>query len=344
MLEVGYVGSSGINLLDYNHNVNTALLASASDPINGFTTTTVQNVALRTPFIGYAPAGLQATAFDGISNYNSLQVTVRKQFSHGFTMQANYTWSKSLTDMTVDSSNSNNAGNLAQQYGPSYFNRPQRFIINYSYDLPFGHHNGFVGKLLEGWNLSGVTTVQDGAPMTFVDGTAGTAYGTQGTGTTSGFGRAQLCPGMTYGNLATPGGIESRLGGYSGGQGYFNASAFCQAPAIMPDGVTTTTQAACPTCATLFGSSGMGILLGPGQFNFDLSIIKTTHITEKSTLQIRAEFFNMLNHPQFANLDPGSGTGGTVSQLPQPLVAGQGTITSTSVNPRVIQLGVKFMF
>ena len=97
MLEVGYVGSSGINLLDYNHNVNTALIASAANPINGFTTTTTANVALRVPYVGYAPAGLQATAFDGISNYNSLQVTVRKQYSHGVTLQGAYTWSKSLT-------------------------------------------------------------------------------------------------------------------------------------------------------------------------------------------------------------------------------------------------------
>ena len=64
---------------------------------------------------------------------------------------------------------------LAQQYGPSYFNRPQRFIINYSWDIPFGKHDGVLGKLLEGWNISGVTTIQDGAPMTFVDGGAGTA-------------------------------------------------------------------------------------------------------------------------------------------------------------------------
>ena len=198
--------------------------------------------------------------------------------------------------------------------------------------------------MLEGWQISGVTTVQNGAPMTFVDGGAGTAYGTQGTGTTSGFGRAQLCPGMTYGNIATPGGIESRLGGYSGGPGYFNVNAFCPAPAIMPDGVTVTSQAACPTCATLFGSSGMGILAGPGQVNFDFSILKTTKITEKTTFQIRGEFFNVLNHPQFANLDPGSGTGGTVSQLPQPFNRGAGTSVVTSVNPRVIQLGAKFIF
>ena len=149
----------------------------------------------RVPYVGYAPAGLQATAFDGISNYNSLQITVRKQYSHGLTLQGSYTWSKSLTDLTVDSANSNNASFLTQQYGPSYFNRPQRFIINYSYDLPFGKHNGFTGKVLEGWQFSGVTTIQDGAPMSFVDGNAGTAYGTNGTGTTSGYGRAAAVPG-----------------------------------------------------------------------------------------------------------------------------------------------------
>ncbi len=344
VLEAGYVGSSGINLLDYNHNVNTAYLASANNPINGITTTTAANVAFRVPYVGYAPTGLQATAFDGISNYNSLQVTVRKQLSHGLSLQGSYTWSKSLTDLTVDSANSNNAGDLMQQYGPSYFNRPQRFVINYSYELPFGKHNGVAGKLLEGWNLSGVTTIQDGSPMTFVDGGAGTAYGTNGTGTTSGFGRAQLCPGATAATIATSGGIESRLGGYSGGPGYFNTSAFCAAPAIMPNGVTITTQAACPTCATLFGNSGNGILLGPGQFNFDVSILKTTRMTERSTLQFRAEFFNLFNHPQFGTLDPGSGTGGTQSSLPQPLSQGQGNIISTSVNPRVIQLGLKLIF
>jgi hypothetical protein len=344
VLEAGYVGSSGINLLDYNHNVNTAQLASASDPVNGITTTTTSNVFFRTPYVGYAPAGLQVTAFDGSSNYNSLQVTIRKQYSHGVTLQGSYTFSKSLTDLTVDGANSNNAGNLNQQYGPSYFNRPQRFIINYSWDLPFGKHNGFTGKLLEGWQISGVTTIQDGAPMTFIDGAAGSAYGTNGTSTQSGFGRAELCPGMTYANIPTSGGMESRLGGESGGPGYFNANAFCAAPAIMPDGVTTTTQAACPTCATLFGNTGQGILLGPGQFNFDASVIKTTHVTERATLQLRFEFFNLLNHPQFNSIDPSGGTGGTLSSLPQALVAGQGTITSTSVNPRIIQLGAKFIF
>ncbi|MBV8903358.1 MAG: TonB-dependent receptor, partial [Acidobacteriia bacterium] len=229
VLEVGYVGSSGINLLDYNHNINTAQIASASNPVNGFNTTTTANVAFRVPYIGYAPAGLQATAYDGTSNYNSLQVTVRKRLSHGLALQGAYTWSKSLTDLFDDSANSNLSSSLGQQYGPSFFNRPQRFIFNYQWDLPTGSLRGVARTILGGWNLSGVFTWQDGVPWTFVDGSAGTAYGTNGTGPTSGFGRAQMCPGMTYGNIATPGGIESRLGGYSGGPGYFNANAFCPA-------------------------------------------------------------------------------------------------------------------
>jgi hypothetical protein len=344
VLEAGYVGSSGINLLDYNHNVNTAAIASAANPVNGLTTTTVANVGFRVPYIGYAPAGLQATAYDGISNYNSLQLTVRKQLSYGLTLQGAYTWSKSLTDLLDDSANSNNATDLKQQYGPSFFNRPQRFILNYSWQIPFGTHSGALGKLTEGWNLSGVTTIQDGVPFTFVDTGAGTAYGTAGQGPTSGFGRAQLCPGKTYADIATPGGIESRLGGASGGPGYFNASAFCPAPAILPDGVTITTQAACPTCATLFGNTGPGILLGPGQVNFDASLLKTTRIHEDQVLQFRAEFFNLFNHPQFSGLNPAGGTGGVTGYVPQPLNPGASTITSTSVNPRIIQLGLKFIF
>jgi hypothetical protein len=63
-----------------------------------------------------------------------------------------------------------------------------------------------------------------------------------------------------------------------------------------------------------------------------------------SSLQFRAEFFNMFNHPQFAGINAAGGTGGVTGYVPQPLNAGSSTITSTSVNPRVIQLGLKFLF
>jgi hypothetical protein len=133
---------------------------------------------------------------------------------------------------------------------------------------------------------------------------------------------------MTYGSIATSGGVEQRLGGNSGGPAYLNRNAFC-APPVIGDG-------------TDFGNSGTGILLGPGQFNWDLSILKTTRVTEKQTVQFRAEFFNAFNHPQFNNPN---NTGGFLSNTVPDRSSGTfGNIITTSVNPRVIQLGLKYQF
>jgi len=336
VLEVGYVGSSGINQADYNHNYNTALIASASNPVNGQTTTTTANVQARVPYLGYDAGGLQGTGYDGVYNYNSLQVTVRKQFSHGLTMQGAYTWSKDLTTLNGDGqSNSNDASYLGQQYGPAYFAHPQRFIVSYSYELPFGHpSNTFLKNVVEGWNMTGNILIQDGSPLTFLNLNGGSAYGV-GSSTTpeGGQSRAQLCPGATAGNIQTGGSITSRLGGTNSTNGYINTAEFCGMPAIEPDGVTTTTAAACPTCGTLYGDSGLGIILGPGNVNWDTSFMKTTKFAEKYTIQFRADFFNILNHPQFMN--PG---------LQQSTPNTFGVITGTSTNPRIVQFSLKFMF
>ena len=315
VLEVGYVGSSAINLVDTYHQYNIPLLASPSNPINGITTNTLANVNARVPLLGYLPGGLTGTAFDGISNYNSLQVTVRKQFSHGFTAQASYTWSKDLGDLTGNAGNSNDPSNLAQQYGPVAFNRSQRVIINYAYLLPFGTHQGFLGFLTSGWNLSGVTTIQNGTPLTITDSAGGTIYA-------SGDSRAQMRAGDTYSSIKTPGGVEDRLGGASGGPGYLNPLAF-DSKALPQIGN-----------GTGYGNAGIGIILGPGQFNFDLSLEKTTHITERQTVIFRAEAFNLFNHPQFLN--PGT------LAVSTPATFGQ--ITASSVNPRILQLALKYVF
>ena len=132
--------------------------------------------------------------------------------------------------------------------------------------------------------------------------------------------------------MQTTGSITSRLGGSNSASGYIAANAFCGVPAIEPNGTTITSQAACPTCATLYGSSGLGIILGPGNVNWDTSILKTTHITEKTTIQFRTDFFNILNHPQFSN--PG------VEQNTNTF----GVITTTSTNPRIVQFALKFLF
>jgi len=322
VLEFGYVGSSGINLLDIYHNENMAQLASPSNPINGQIANTLANVNLRVPYLGFQPEGLQGTEFNGRSNYNSLQVTVRKQFSYGLSLQGAYTWSKSLSDLPGDvptggtyyGMNSNNANEPAQQYGPTNWNRPQRFILNYNYDLPLGTHQGVAGKLLKGWSVAGITTMQSGTPLTLYDASAGSIYGTSSNA------RAQMCSGAAYASILTSGSIKQRLGGNSGGPGYINAGAFCAPPTggIYGNG-------------TGFGNSGVGIVLGPGQNNWDISLIKETRIKEAQSIQFRTEFYNVFNHPQFAN--PVTTLGPTLGQ-----------ITATTVNPRIIQFGLKYSF
>ena len=208
--------------------------------------------------------------------------------------------------------------------------------MNYSWDLPFNQYKGVANTLLGGWNLAGVTTLQTGVPLTVIDTRGGTAYGTSSTTVENGYSRAQICPGKTYADIRSSGGIKQRLGGNSGGPGYWNASAFC-APTVIGDpepvfnpatGGFTTARS-----ATDFGNAGVGILPGPGQVNFDAALLKTTRIRENQAFQFRAEFFNLFNHAQFdfAGLrNVNSPTDSSVRGL--------------SVNPRVIQLGFKYIF
>jgi hypothetical protein len=181
--------------------------------------------------------------------------------------------------------------------------------VSFLWDLPWGGRTGAIGKVLSGWSLSGLGTIQDGLPMTMMDQKGGTIFGLAGQS------RAQLCSGVTRSDLTTSGGIGSRL------NQYFNTSAFCPV-SVIGDG-------------TGWGSSGVGILLGPGQANWDIGLIKTTVVggfTDNAALQFKAEFFNAFNHTQFNN--PGT----TLN------TASFGLLTSTSVNPRLIQLALKYVF
>ena len=163
--------------------------------------------------------------------------------------------------------------------------------------------------MLNGWNVSGVTTIQDGLPLTITDGNGGSIYGV----TTS---RAQMCPGATYGSISPSGGTVSKL------NNYVNTGAFCTAD--MPQIGN----------GTGYGNAGVGIVHGPGQVNFDFSLIKTTHISEHQTLMFRAEAFNLFNHPQFSN----------PANLAVSTPAAFGAIVASSVNPRILQLALKYSF
>jgi len=343
VLDMGYVGSSGINLNDYNHNQNQALLATPTNALSSFCTgvapnqicNTVANAQYRVPVLGYEAAGLAASDSNGYSNYNSLQVTVRHQFSHGLSLQAAYTWDKDLSDIFFsNSANINEALCMKCQYGRVSFDRPQRLSVNYSYDLPFGKGTeGITNKLIAGWNVSGVTIAQSGDPLTFESLANGTAYGTSNDSNLSGATEAQFCSGFNNGNIKNPGGTKANLGAY------FNLAGFCTAPLVPFGDPGNPAMNIAP--ATGFGNSGVGAVLGPGQFNWDISILKNTPITERVRMQFRADFYNAFNHAQFA--DPGGLAFGTIGFIPV-TTASSDVISHTNVNPRLIQFGLHFFF
>lgn len=333
VLDLGYVGSTGINLNDYNHNHNQALLATPTNSLSSFCTgtppicNTAGNAQFRVPYLGYEAAGIAASDSDGYSFYNSLQMTVRHQFSQGLSMQAAYTWDKDLSTIFYgQSANINCSLCLGSQYGRVNFDRAQRLSVNYSYDLPFGKGmEGVAGTLISGWNVSGVTIAQSGDPLTFFSQAAGDAYGTSTTGLLTGIATPNFCSGFNNGNAKNPGGTKANLGAY------FNFAAFCT-PGPVPFGDAT---------ATGYGDTGVGDVTGPGQFNWDISILKNTKITERVNMQFRTDFYNAFNHAQFA--DPGSGAFGSVGII-NVGTAVSDAITHTSVNPRLIQFGLRFNF
>jgi len=331
-LEVGYAGSRSEHI-ETGQDFDLPQLATASNPINCgapfgcVTTNTAGNAAERLPVLGFSPGGLAVGGNFGDSNYNSLQMTVRKRFSHGLQLQAAYTYDRCINN--VEGATLAGAGlggdvdydiglqNLRAGRGECGFDRPQRFIVNYLYNLPsFRNGEGFAGKALSGWGVTGVTTIQAGLPIQFTDSRGGAVYGSVGN---SG---AQMCPGENKGDILSHGSVVSRL------NNYFNPSAFCAPPIV---GVVNGMGG-----ATGYGNVGSDILLGPGQFNWDIGMVKNTKvggIHEDANLEFRAELFNGFNHPQWSNPSANVANPATF-----------GVITSESVGPRIMQLALKYSF
>ena len=219
------------------------------------TTNTSGNATLRVPYLGFSTSGIGVDQTISDSHFNSLQATVTKRFSHGMQMQAAYTWARGFTTASYIAYNN---ADLPLVYGPMPFLRPQRLTVNYTYDLPFGKHEGILDKVASGWNLSGVTTVQNGVPLTITDANGGNIYAAGGGNQTS---TAQLCGcGVP---VATSGSDKSRLGGALSAQPWINIAAFTKFASTTNNG---------------YGNSGYGIVPGPGQFNWDISLVKTTKV------------------------------------------------------------------
>ena len=303
-LEVGYVGSKGTRLVRLTD--WNELDANGNYPNPNF----------------YAIDALMASSS---SNYHSLQVSTRIQNARRFSGFAGYVWSKSLDyasdgiDFAPGAAFPQDPGNLAAEYGPSTFDTRQRLTGALNYDLPAWHA---LRRLGAGWQLNTIVTVQTGRPIPIANSydNSGRYYYNQ---------RPNVVPG-----------VNPILPHWTPFTGYLNPLAFSQ-----------------PADET-FGDLGRNSIFGPGYHNWDFSISKNTQIVERLNLQFRVEFFNLLNHPNFALPDhyimPGYDQFGNLQcSAAQPCY--DGVINQTpdvaqtnpglgGGGPRVIQLGVKFLF
>jgi hypothetical protein len=208
------------------------------------------------------------------SNYNSLQVTVNKRLSRGLQMLLSYTYSHSLDDYSGSDVSDitlipGNMVNETKNYGSSDFDRRQRFVASYLYNLPDAYHggSGFAKQALNSWSLSGIVTLQSGTPFSI--------YGQDSAFQAT---TADLAPGRTLASAVKSGDVAKRL------SAYFDPTAFVV-----------------PTAFGDFGQLGRNILRGPKQIDTDLAIIKAFRVTESQNVEFRAEFFNLFNNVNFDN-------------------------------------------
>jgi hypothetical protein len=317
LLEVGYVGARGTHLQRVR-SLNQALEASPANPVRGITSNALDNVPSRVPIPGVPADSLDMVESEGSSWYNALEVSVENRVSDNLRFLASYTFSKAL-DTDGANINGTSAGlsltlgdqnSQSQRWGRASFDRTQRFIISSTWSIPSPHQR-LVGSIFGGWALDVIAAIQSGSALTIADTNTSNVFGISED-------RAQLTGMCKKNQLVRSGPIESKL------NNYFNTSCFTTPPVIGADGIGTT-----------FGNSSTGIVDGPGQVNFDLAVSKAISMPwpqEKSTLEFRAEFFNLFNHPQFANPD---------SNFTSPTF---GIISSTAVNARVGQVAVRFSF
>ena len=268
------------------------------------------------------------------SNYNSLQTLFQKQFSHGVQFQASYTYSKSL-DNASSFEEILNPTNFNATYGPSLYDARHRFVFNYVWDLPIPKKQGFAGKVLNGWQVSGIYTFQSGFPILINN-----CNDSELEGSIQGF----ECPGKP--NLVTafkpsnPRGTVCAFGsGQLSGTGIpcQPVSGFGFDPNQFDNTIydPSTGPSTDPTAITLgqFGNAPRTVCCNSPINNWDLGIFKDTQVGEKLRVEFRTEIYNAFNHAQFYSIDGNSGNAGTTFGQPQKVR-----------DPRLIQFALKLLF
>ncbi len=242
------------------------------------------------------------------SNYNSLQALFEKRFSHGLQFQASYTFSKSL-DNASSFESALNPLNFNSTYGLSNYDARHRFVFNYVWDLPVPKFQGFKGKLLDGWEVSGIVSFQSGFPVRITS-----QDDVEQLDTTFDF----EAPGQP--NIVAPfKSVNPR-------------STVCAQPvsgyAFDPNLFTNSTVQ-----AGTIGNAPRSICCGPGINNWDMSFSKQTSLGERFQMEFRADVFNVWNHAQFYTVDGNiSNQGGTFGQVLHVR------------DPRLLQFALKFHF
>jgi Carboxypeptidase regulatory-like domain/TonB dependent receptor len=269
------------------------------------------NTALRTPYIGFNP-NADFWRAEGISTYNALQVQATKRMSHGFMVNASYTFSHSLDEGSGLGAglffNGNDPLKPRTAYASSDFDRKHVFSVSYVYQLPsLKTESRFVRHVVNGWGLQGVTVAQSGQPFSVIDfsGTAASIFFSADDFITNPI--LPLAPGISP-KQATQGGTDNSF--TSGpNQGvrvpYINPNAFSipflnpGQSGVPPCGLTTAGTTVCDTQETSYGGNGRNIFRAPFQTRFDLSLFKNFKFSERVALKFQADAFNIFNHPSF---------------------------------------------
>jgi hypothetical protein len=271
LVSAGYMGNRGANVQMVD-DINNPTPALPND------TSSLQSRRPVTTQLGM----LSFVTPQGWSNYNAMTLSAEKRFSQGFSILTSYTWARALgvAPPIVEGINNvsiQNINNLAMQYGPLEFDVHSRFVASYQYELPFGRGRHFLVNasraldlVIGGWSFNGITTLQDGFPLT---------------------------PTLSFSLAKTdinslPDLVGNPMNTSHQPSNWLNPAAFA---------IPTNAQIA---AGDLFGNEGTGTSRSPGLVNFDFSIFKNFAITEGKRLQFRSEFFNLMNTPFFGQ--PGS--------------------------------------
>jgi Carboxypeptidase regulatory-like domain len=206
------------------------------------------------------------------SNYNSMQVLFQKNFSHGIQFQASYTWSKTM-DNASSFESALNPLNFDATYGLSAYDARNRFVFNYVWDLPVPKYDGFKGKLLDGWEISGILSFQSGFPIRITS-----EDDVEELDSTDLF----EFPGEP--NLTAP----------------FHTQNIRQNNGFVFDPNLFTNSTVAPGT---IGNAPRSMCCGPGINNWDMSFMKETNFGERLQMEFRSDIFNIWNHAQFYSVD-----------------------------------------